>query len=376
VFYLASDNQGELYLSTDPWAAHKTRIAFEPEWAFPRTWTGPASGRTNQENISSPIRLEAGQLYFVEGLHKEGWGGDNFGAAWQIPGAPAPENGSSPIGSEFLARPGPGFDENAPVVRLFFPTNGTVLDSGSGIALAAYAQHPVEDLTNVEFFVDNVPLGRGLEVMGSRRYLYLLGWSNAPAGAHMIAAAASDSAGRTTTTTPVLVTVLSKPPGPGSFVNRTILRNSVRLVAEPESGVSVYAIEEQQPVGWSAGNIGQDGAFDQFTGKVKFGPFFDHQARTLTYDSVPPVGFVGIGHVSGKASADGLSTPITGDDQVSVVIPHPADSSPADWRMELDDVTAYAAAWRTGGVWRLEPEVIPIEYVTRAAALWRGGEQY
>src|SRR5581483_490369 len=51
VFYLASDDQGELYLSTDPWAAHKTRIAFEPEWAFPRTWTGPASGRTNQENI-------------------------------------------------------------------------------------------------------------------------------------------------------------------------------------------------------------------------------------------------------------------------------------------------------------------------------------
>ncbi len=44
--------------------------------------------------------------------------------------------------------------------------------------------------------------------------------------------------------------------------------------------------------------------------------------------------------------------------------------------MAMDEVTAYAAAWRTGGTWTVPPVPIPIDYVTRAAALWRGGEAY
>ena len=42
--------------------------------------------------------------------------------------------------------------------------------------------------------------------------------------------------------------------------------------------------------------------------------------------------------------------------------------------MEIGEVTAYAVAWRTGGVWSFEPNPIPMSSVTRAAALWRGGE--
>jgi hypothetical protein len=44
--------------------------------------------------------------------------------------------------------------------------------------------------------------------------------------------------------------------------------------------------------------------------------------------------------------------------------------------MRVEEVTAYAAAWRNGGIWPLPPNPIPIDYVTRAAALWRGGETY
>src|SRR6185369_5049109 len=49
---------------------------------------------------------------------------------------------------------------------------------------------------------------------------------------------------------------------------------------------------------------------------------------------------------------------------------------PADWVMKMDEVTLYASVWLTGGIWHLPPNPIPIDYVTRAVALWRGGEAY
>jgi hypothetical protein len=44
--------------------------------------------------------------------------------------------------------------------------------------------------------------------------------------------------------------------------------------------------------------------------------------------------------------------------------------------MELDEVTAYASAWRRGQSWIAPPNRIPMDYVTRAAMLWRAGECY
>jgi uncharacterized delta-60 repeat protein len=99
-FYIASDDQGILYLSSDRSPANKVKIAQESGWVPPRTWTG---GRPSAENTSLPIRLEAGQAYYVEALHKEGGGGDNFGVAWQLPGGLPPENGSEPIAGQYLA---------------------------------------------------------------------------------------------------------------------------------------------------------------------------------------------------------------------------------------------------------------------------------
>jgi hypothetical protein len=122
--------------------------------------------------------------------------------------------------------------------------------------------------------------------------------------------------------------------------------------------------------------VSDGGIFDPATGKVKFGPFLDGQARTLTYDVFPPPGYQGVGHFAGTASANGVACPIGGDEIWAVGGPHPADSLPQNWRLEIDEVTAYAAAWRTGGVWAVEPNPIPMPYVTRAAALWRGGEWY
>lgn len=55
---------------------------------------------------------------------------------------------------------------------------------------------------------------------------------------------------------------------------------------------------------------------------------------------------------------------------------HPADFAPADDNLTIKEVTDYALAWQTGAKWSIEPTNIPIAYVTRAGALWKGGEHY
>ena len=36
----------------------------------------------------------------------------------------------------------------------------------------------------------------------------------------------------------------------------------------------------------------------------------------------------------------------------------------------------HAGAWKRGDNWPIGPNPIPIGYITRAAALWKGGEVY
>jgi hypothetical protein len=55
---------------------------------------------------------------------------------------------------------------------------------------------------------------------------------------------------------------------------------------------------------------------------------------------------------------------------------HPADTTPPEWTLSINEVTAYGAAWRRGQTWSVPPNPIPIDYVTRAAMLWRRGECY
>ena len=104
-FYFCSDDQGELWLSTDANSVNARLIASEPEGNGGRNWTGVdrrplTDGR--RSNVSKSIRLEAGKYYYVEAAMKEGTGGDNLGVAWQRAGTPAPANGSAPIGGQHL----------------------------------------------------------------------------------------------------------------------------------------------------------------------------------------------------------------------------------------------------------------------------------
>lgn len=161
------------------------------------------------------------------------------------------------------------------------------------------------------------------------------------------------------------------PPGyaPGSTL-------VVTLKATPPSGISVYAIEEFPPENWIVGSINEGGTYDAGTKKVKWGPFFDRNSRTLTYEVKPPAAETGRREFTGTSSADGMTVAVAGDAVIEPATFHPADNNPADSRMSISEVTAYGSAWRKGQTWPLSPNPIPIEFVTRAGTLWKNGEVY
>nr|WP_258525481.1 PA14 domain-containing protein [Paenibacillus sp. YN15] len=82
-FYIASDNAGELWLSTDSNPENKSRIAYVSTWSGYREWTGNATQK------SAVIHLTAGQAYYVEVLHKEKSGSDHLSVGWTGPGISA-----------------------------------------------------------------------------------------------------------------------------------------------------------------------------------------------------------------------------------------------------------------------------------------------
>ena len=65
-FWISSDDNGALYLSTDENPATRVQIATVNSWTSSREWTKEA----NQK--SAGINLVGGQRYYIEALQKEG----------------------------------------------------------------------------------------------------------------------------------------------------------------------------------------------------------------------------------------------------------------------------------------------------------------
>jgi len=78
-FWIASDDNSELWLSTDDNPGNKVRIAYVTGWTYPRTYNKYPS----QQSV--PINLVAGKSYYIEALHKEAYGNDNLSVGWRLP---------------------------------------------------------------------------------------------------------------------------------------------------------------------------------------------------------------------------------------------------------------------------------------------------
>jgi ELWxxDGT repeat protein len=79
-FWISSDDQSELYLSTDESEANKQLIA----WVYGYTPFRKYDKYPSQKSVQ--INLEAGRKYYIEARHKEGNGNDFISVGWQLPG--------------------------------------------------------------------------------------------------------------------------------------------------------------------------------------------------------------------------------------------------------------------------------------------------
>ena len=118
-FWIASDDNGQLNLSTDDDPANKTTISWVDSWTSSREWDKFTTQKSDR------ILLVMGESYYVEALMKEGGGGDNLAVGWSKPGEP------SNIPSEVI--PGSVLSPMVYCPTASFTASGTSVETGEGI---------------------------------------------------------------------------------------------------------------------------------------------------------------------------------------------------------------------------------------------------
>jgi Fn3 associated len=107
VFFLCSDDDSDLFLSTDSTAAHKHLIGQETAWSNSREWLSSGGGsmlaskRSDQFTGTTwpggnTIHLVAGTQYYIEADHHQGNGGDDLAVTFKLSTDPDPVNGDAP----------------------------------------------------------------------------------------------------------------------------------------------------------------------------------------------------------------------------------------------------------------------------------------
>ena len=121
VFHVASDDNSELWLSTDENPANAVKIAQESTWHGVRAYAPEG-----EEETSAPVALEKGKAYFVELVVKEGGGGDNAAVAWRLADEGDVAGGALPIAGEHLSQWLIDGDATPPSVSVARNADGTV----------------------------------------------------------------------------------------------------------------------------------------------------------------------------------------------------------------------------------------------------------
>ena len=109
VFFIASDDDCDLFLSTDSGPANKQLIAQEAGWSGALNWQTVGGGGTASQKrsdqwspdggtttpYSAGINLVAGQKYYIESVMHQGGGGDNWAITYQTVAEGAPADGTA-----------------------------------------------------------------------------------------------------------------------------------------------------------------------------------------------------------------------------------------------------------------------------------------
>lgn len=82
-FWVAGDDEVELWLSTDVDPAKASMIAYVHDG-----WTGFKQWDKYSSQMSAPVELVGGKAYYIMALHNEGYMGDHVAVAWEGPDNP------------------------------------------------------------------------------------------------------------------------------------------------------------------------------------------------------------------------------------------------------------------------------------------------
>lgn len=109
-FWIASDDGGELWLSTDSNPSNKVRVAYHTGATNSREW-----GKYTTQK-SAPITLEGGRFYYIEALHKEGAVSDNLAVSWSGPDFDQVILGAPHVTQQFYNHEGPSLNDKSVTV--------------------------------------------------------------------------------------------------------------------------------------------------------------------------------------------------------------------------------------------------------------------
>jgi hypothetical protein len=169
-FWITSDDNSELWLSTDELVANKRLIA-SSKWT---SYNGNWDKYTTQK--SALIRLEAGRKYYIEALHTEIAGRDFLAVGWKLPDGTL----ERPILGEHLSKfPRQNFPAT---VKITSPLDNTEYTAPADIRITATASDPDDKILYVDFTTDKGFLGRDYEPP------YEFQWNDVQSGHHIIRA--------------------------------------------------------------------------------------------------------------------------------------------------------------------------------------------
>jgi hypothetical protein len=182
VFFVASDDDCDVFLSTDANPANKRLIAQETGWSGTRNWQTPGGGgstvgqRRSDQWVPDPanpvfptpyadgIPLTAGNLYYFEAVMSQGTGGDNWAVTYQTtnelaldPSAPA--NGTpsrmAAANNNIAFRSYPG----TTMSWVIQPQATTTVYEGQSTNYTSLAATDSELLPTYQWYLNNAPIG-------------------------------------------------------------------------------------------------------------------------------------------------------------------------------------------------------------------------
>jgi hypothetical protein len=178
IFFISSDDEGQLFLSTDTSPGNKRKIAYVLDHTDPLDWTRYPSQR------SVEIELTQGQLYYIEALHKEASGGDNLAVGWQLPDGTL----ERPIaGNRLVTYPR---DLNyPPQVNIVAPFQNQAYTAPADVAVQVSVYDVESSVARVEIWRDSVKLAEDTEAP------FNIYFNDLPQGAYRFEARAYDTDG-------------------------------------------------------------------------------------------------------------------------------------------------------------------------------------